>query len=360
MKFDFAKPKKSKILIYDKESTKFADILFPKKNYEIIYTRRERINIYIFIITIFKTGFKNLKNNYKKNFINCVSPKIVLCGIDNHAGFYNLKQMCSNPVYISIQPGLCSKERYKNFYEYCRKYYRENKKKLAIDHSFVFSKTEKSMLSKIINTKIHVVGSILNNEFPLNFKKKKYKSILYISANDIVDFKLDKKIFGHLIEFGKSKKIKLYYLGRGYRNVSSLLVNAFPKGNWKYIFHKSYKKRYQIVNKQQLIVFTHSTFGFEAMAKGIKCLKISKKPPTRNIGKIFPIEGFYKKYDASGEFWTNSLKSSDFKIFLNKMINRPNSKWKKIAKSYSKEILSYDPYNYKIKKIIKNILNKKN
>ena len=57
MKFDFTKPKKSKILIYDAASTTIADTFLPKKNYEIIHTRREKINIYILIITIF---------NYKK------------------------------------------------------------------------------------------------------------------------------------------------------------------------------------------------------------------------------------------------------------------------------------------------------
>ena len=128
MKFDFTKPKKNKILIYDAVSRRIADIILPKKNYEIIHTRREKINIYIIIITIFKTGFKNLKNNYKKNFVNCVSPKIVLCCIDSNAGFYNLKEMCSAPIYVSVQPGLCSKERYQVFYKYCRKYYLEKKK----------------------------------------------------------------------------------------------------------------------------------------------------------------------------------------------------------------------------------------
>ena len=42
-------------------------------------------------------------------------------------------------------------------------------------------------------------GFIYNRFFPKLDKK--------ISANNIEDFKLDKKIFGHLIEFSKSKKI---------------------------------------------------------------------------------------------------------------------------------------------------------
>jgi len=353
MKFDFVKPKKNRILIYDEQSTRFANILFPKKNYEIIHTRRERINIYILIITIFKTGFKNLKNNYKKNFINCVSPKLVLCAVDQQAGFYNLKEMCGNPKYISIQNGLCSKDRYEKFYKYCRKYHRENKKKLTVDHSFVYSKTEKSILSKIINTKIHIVGSVLNNEFPLNLKDKKYRSILFIATtakghrNFYNDFKVDKKIFGQLIEFVKSNKIKLYYLDRPFKNGKSLLLDAFPKESWEHISELNRNERYQLLNKQQLVVFNRSSLGFEAMAKGTKCLQFAN---------VFPIKGYYKKYNKSGKFWTNSLNPSNCQFFLNKMFNLPNSKWKKITRPYSKEIIGYDPYNSKIKKIINKIL----
>ena len=62
--------------------------------------------------------------------------------------------MCNTPIYVSVQHGLCSKERHQVFYKYCRKYYLENKKKLAVDHSFVYSETEKLILSKIVDTKM--------------------------------------------------------------------------------------------------------------------------------------------------------------------------------------------------------------
>ena len=48
VKWVFNKPKKKKILIYDKmsEENGFAEIFFQKKDYEILYRRYEKINLY--------------------------------------------------------------------------------------------------------------------------------------------------------------------------------------------------------------------------------------------------------------------------------------------------------------------------
>jgi hypothetical protein len=66
IKFKFSKPLKKKILIYDEYSIKFSKVLFKKKNYEILRTRFEEINLFILIKTIFKHGFVNLIFNYDK------------------------------------------------------------------------------------------------------------------------------------------------------------------------------------------------------------------------------------------------------------------------------------------------------
>ena len=47
-----------------------------------------------------------------------------------------------------------------------------------------------------------------------------------------------------------------------------------------------------------MVVFNYSSLGFEALAKGIKCVSFAKS---------FPTYGYKKKYPKSGPFWTNSL-----------------------------------------------------
>ena len=99
-----------------------------------------------------------------------------------------------------------------------------------------------------------------------------------------------------------------------------------------------------ITNKQQMVVFSHSTLGFEALAKGVKCAVFYSH---------FPDKMSHLKYPKSGPFWTNSLNYYDFEKVLTRVIGFSNKRWKKIAAEYSSDILTYDPANIKKKKIIK-------
>ena len=64
----FYKPIKSKVLIYDAYSTRFAKKLFKKTKFSIFHTRYDAISLYILFLTIFKSGLKDFFKNYKKNF----------------------------------------------------------------------------------------------------------------------------------------------------------------------------------------------------------------------------------------------------------------------------------------------------
>ena len=159
--------------------------------------------------------------------------------------------------------------------------------------------------------------------------------------------KKDKIIFGHLIKYSKLNKIRLCYLARPFQNNRVFAKSNFPKGNWVYSSNKSIKKNYNNLNKQQMVAFVHTTLGFEALAKGLKCAAFDK---------YFPLEGSNIKYSKSGIFWSNSNKYHDLEKILTRVISFSNKRWKKIADKYSTEILTYDSANIKKKKILKKIL----
>ena len=54
----FLKNQQKKILVYDRASEKFAEILF-KKDYSFYDVRYESINFYVIFNTIFKSGLRN-------------------------------------------------------------------------------------------------------------------------------------------------------------------------------------------------------------------------------------------------------------------------------------------------------------
>lgn len=363
-KWIFKKPQKKNILIYDRHSEEFAKLLFLKKNYDFLDVRYESVNIYVLIFTFLDTGIKNFKDNYKKNFIKFVSPKIVYTSIDNNPAFFNLKNIYDKPLYISDQNAISKvPESYKQdeFYGVCKRYNQKTKKKLRADYIFLYGKNDKEKVSKIIKGNIHLLGNTINNYYTIKDKKikKEISSIMFISSTKIEFtfpdahtkfkrvFEKDKLIFRYLVKFCQINKIKLIFCSRYDTSKEIFHRNNYAPGNWIYSPRISRRQVYEDINKQQMVVFQLSTMGFQALAKGIKCA---------SFYSCFPEKGSNGKFPKRGPFWTNSNKYYDFEKILNKVIDYSNKSWKKIAQKHSSEILSYDPSNIKKKKIIKRVL----
>lgn len=363
-KWIFKKPNKKNILIYDRHSETFYKFLFSKKNCEFMDVRYESINIYVLFVTFLASGIKNFKDNYKKNFIKLVSPKIVYTSIDNSPAFFRLKNIYDKPIYISDQNAISKvAESYTQdeFYGACRGYNKREKKKLRADHIFLFGENDKERVSKVIGGNIHRLGNTINNYYANKPKrtKKKISSIMFICSSKIeftfADahdklkrvFEKDKLIFSYLAKFCKKKNFKLIFCSRYGMSKETFHRNNYAQGDWIYSPRISMGQVYKSVNKQQMVVFQLSTMGFQALAKGIRCA---------SFYSCFPEKGSNGKFPKSGTFWTNSNKYYDFEKILNRVISLSDKRWKKIANKYSSKILSYDPANIKKKKIIKKAL----
>ena len=357
-KWIFTKPKKNKVLIYDSQSEQYSKYLFKKKDCEFLDVRYESFNIYVLILALKSLKFNKIIENYKKIYIELVDPKIVYTSVDNNPAFYKLKDIVKGPIYITDQIGMSKVEdSYKQdlFFGNLKNYKKINNKMPKVDHMFLFGENDKKKMSKLINGKIHLLGNTKNNHFIIRNKKasRKINSILFISsAYYEAALKQDKIIFKHLCRFCEKRKIKISFAGRQTKNHpekgENFYRNYFEKGNWTFLPRISTNKTYNNLNKQQMIVFAHSTLGFQAIAKGIKCAVFYE---------CFPEKGASGKFPKKGPFWTNSNNYQDFEKLLNKIIKYPNKKWLKISKKYSEKILRYRPYNIGKKKIIYKILN---
>jgi len=367
-KWIFKKPNKKNILIYDRESTEIYSIQFfsRKKNYEILDTRYESINIYVLCLTLLTSGIRNFRDNYKKIFIKLVSPKIVYTCIDNNLAFYKLKNIYDRPKYISIQNGMRNNSSFfqNDFYKECKHYIQKTNKKLKVDHVFLFGQNDKKNFSHIVAANTHVVGSPLNNHFSIQPKKsqRKINSIMFISQYtlpmlnkpdlpyNIFRQKKEKQIFSHLVKFCKKKNIQLNFLAKTYNKKylnEAFFRNYLEKGNWIFHPHENIKRTYETLNKQQMVVFHGSTLGFEALAKSLRCACFIAN---------FPVANSHVKYPKSGPFWTNSNNYSNFEKTINRVIGFSNKRWKKIVDKYSAEILIYDRNNDILIKNFKRII----
>ena len=179
MKIYFYPPNKTDLLVYDRHSVLnglFNALFKNVKNYSILDTRYESINFYILFLSLLKFNFsiKNLKNIYKRIYLQHVRPKIIYTSIDNNPAFFNLKNLYSNALYVSDQNGIAKAAGQKwpnDFFKYCVKFNKTNNNKLKSDITFTFNENDKKWMSKIIQSNIYALGNSKINNVILKKKK---------------------------------------------------------------------------------------------------------------------------------------------------------------------------------------------
>lgn len=339
-RINFLKPIKCKILIYDRQSYLFAEHLFKNKKYHIFDVRYESINIYILLKTLFKINFfyfKNFKDKYKKIYFRSVSPKIIYTAIDNNPSFYKLKYLYKEAIYVSDQNGM----RDNIFYNNCLKYNKKNKlKPLICDYFFVFGSNYAQKIIKVIKTKIIISGNNLNNSFGIEKKNKPKKKILFVSSGvSKIRVKLDKRIFNYLLKFCKNNDFLLAYKLRPGRELDKFYLKKKLEHDYKIIINETRKDTYSSLNDFSIVVFGHSTLGFEALARGVKCVCFG----------MHYFEKAHNMYKKKGPFWSNLNSYTDLKNLLLKVNKYSQKEWDKIYKDYSYQLLYHDNLNYKKK-----------
>lgn len=350
IKIDFKKIKPKKFLVYDAVSLPLIDKLIKKKDYNIYYNRYESINFWILLKTLLKFDLKNLKINYKINYIKDAGPRAIITYIDNNPSFYNLKKIFPKIKMIAIQNGNRTKEDFDKF---------KNYKNLQADYFFVFSRPVANEFKNYIKSNYIVSGSIKCN-FIKKIKIKRKKEILFISQhNKLENIKITEKTIILLLQKIKEKyKINFKILLK--KNLKKVFLNEFSFLNEdNFLKHKNVFSSYKHIQEYKLVIFINSTLGYEALAMDIPVLALPlgsnsaswcKKNKIRKPEKF----GYPKKLPENGFCWTNKFNKKlvtkkILKIFQDQKIS------KKRQNLIIKDIMYYDYQNKKIKKLLKEI-----
>ena len=150
-KFVWTKPVSVDILLYDANMSEYIIPYIKKYKTEIIFTRFEKIYLYILIKLLFKFSLKNLLLNYSKIYIELSKPKIVITATDNDINFYKLKMSIKSINFktIAIQNGHRTLT-----YPDILNYYKDfNESKFASDYILCFFSELEKIYEKIIKCK---------------------------------------------------------------------------------------------------------------------------------------------------------------------------------------------------------------
>ena len=144
---------------------------------------------------------------------------------------------------------------------------------------------------------------------------------------------------------------KLTILGASFDSHTEL---KFYKKNldikFKFIKRHPKRKTYNLVDQSKVLFGIDTTLMSEAFGRGAKVAFFSYR------GNKFPFNsrkiGWPKKYPYSGEFWDSTAKYKNFEKIINNLYKIKSSEWLKICKLHKINIMNFDPYNKRFKKLI--------
>ena len=362
----FFKPLKRKYLVIDSRNFFLLKNYLGNKNFNVIHSRGEEINLYVVIYALLNLNFRNLQLSYINAYIKLTKPKC--CITLNHAKlfFYQIKKYNQDLITIVFQNGhVFLKYPYSKFLNAIRQ---ENlkfgKKNLSVDYAFSHnSYFSTNLFKKYVKCQTIEVGGFKNNHYFKKKKIKKKKIITFISQFrlDLWDtefitkdfYESEKLLLPNLYRFCKKNDFSLEILGSEWdpKKEINFLKKILKNNDWTFHKRTINNYSYSLTDQSSIVVFIDSNLGWESLGRGNKTVSFSLR------------DGYHASYYNSGfeflkkngNFWTTFFSDVEFNRVMNYAKNTSLKKWRTDNALLIKQIMQYDYRNKEFKKILSNI-----
>ena len=360
-------PRKANALLYFVTGSEVIKPYFAKNELQILDLREHEVNISVALLCIFDRDLS--AQNYAVRYIKIVQPKLILTFIDNFPPFFQLKKQFPNIHTMLIQNGIRS-ERGDLFGKLLEELQLEGN---HVDHMFVFGSAVGLIYNKYISGNIIPIGSFKNNLVKRDGTKS--RSIAYISTYRpgisgefiVPDSAPDNPVTYEQItvrrettiifvaEYCRANNLELIIVGKDEDFVAENLYyqKLLKNFSWTLKPRKTAMNSYGVIDNSEIVVFTSSTLGYEALARGIKtaALLIDAKLLDADALKF----GWPVKVNDDGKFWTHQFDEKRFREILDYLLTVSDANWDKIRSETIREIICYDENNSQFVETLKSL-----
>ena len=377
-KYNFYKPKKNCLLIFDASGAFTHYYKGFSERAEILFIKGERVNLYVLLHLVLKLKKISI-SNYIEEYIKIVKPKFIFHNSFN-IRFFEINKKSYNFYFEKI----FTQSELKN--EFAFNEFVQNKTKLSCDYLFLWNNAMKKLMLKYINGKFFVTGSIINNEGPRIDENKQKKRLLLISQyrpfkrinkNDSIynvrpwrhGFKYSWQQFHManidvailLKQFCKKNQIEFGIVGtpgndkNDKEGEKSFFKKHLDNNDWEYLENdtenKDLKKGIHLTANSKYVVTIDSTLGYECLSRGQRVCFFSIR--SKYTGPNFISFGWPLKLSQEGPCWTTNNTPKDFDRLMNSLVNEDDNFWDNIRNNILKDIIAYDEGNKKFKAFLK-------
>ena len=362
-KFYFSLPVQKSVLIWDMEGSSVLAEILEQENitFEFCAIRGERINFFVFILSLFDFSDFSFQMSYSKKFIKFTRPKLVLTCIDNSETFLSLKKYFPEEyIFAVVQNGWRNQWGDLNRIDITGK-------DLRVDYSFVMNNGLGSCYHKMYGAESVVIGSIRSNAIK-KCAVDKSNDVLYISqyrnaiheqmgSNErfqgvlITEYvQSELSVINAVLNWARQNSMKLSILGCSVEHSKAekqFYLRYFPQIE---IIENSDVCSYEIVDRHAMVVFVDSTLGYEAIGRGVKCVSIN--PRLERCGKSRPF-GWPMINKPEGFCWVSSLDDRDWALVLDRVHLMEEEEWLTWVARSCPDLVRFDPGNSTIRRYLK-------
>jgi len=362
----WSKPKKAKILMYDRTGSNVLFEYIDQKNVEIMDIRGEYINLYVLLKC--SLSLKISVEDYVAEYISIVKPSVAITFINNVRGFYKLKVSHPQLVTIFVQNGWNTE--FGDIFGYFKK--NPVNEGYEVDYMLTFGSAHGNKYQQYIKGESIPIGSFKNN---VHEHRKNIESgtLVYISQfrpqptnrNDayISDgfksiyydhfYEVERQLLTFITNYCERKNLKLRVCGQqprpGIRQDPSEQYDFFDSrinnSNWEFIppVPGSLYGSYDVIDSAEYVVFIDSALGYESLARGKKTGAFTIRGETlSDSSRDF---GWPAELADNGPFWTNHADEREFERVMDYLTSVSEENWENDRFRYVPDLIKYDSGN---------------
>jgi len=359
LKWTLAPPKSGDVLLYFKTGQDEIAPYFKPEEFRVLDLRESAVSIFIALRCLMQGDLS--AENYARQFIRRVDPKLIITFIDNFPPIYLLKDEFPEITVWLIQNGHRS-GRGDLFGLLSTEYQNQINK---VDVMFVFGQAVGKMYRQYIAGEVVDLGSLKNNI--VKQSNQLDGSIAYISTYrpnqdrgfvvpesepgkpvtyETIIRRREQVIFW-LAEYCNSHNRKLVVVGKDESpHFEHAYYQTLLRGfEFDFVGKSSSTSSYEAIDKAEIVVFTSSTLGYESLARGKKTAAIMLDAEI--IGATALKFGWPKDLPSDGEFWTNRLDKNRFVEILDYLRTVTEEDWRTTCSATMHDIIEFNPNNTK-------------
>ena len=364
-------PSHKDILLYDATGWDVLSKYLQEYSVAVLATNGESLNVPCLIRASITTDFwkGGIFRAYVRQYIQAVSPRLILTFIDNSNAFYKISKLFPTCQTLFLQNGIRAKtaEIFSDPASIDRYH---------VDYMLVHNEDMGRYYCQYISGKSVVVGSLINNLVHQKVNSSP-SDIVFISqwrprsVNNDMMYTPTAGVYICWEQFYEAEVVALKFLaGWAKRNAKTIKICAVSESSnglenefyathlaatdWQFIPRRSRSDSYHLVDSADIVVFIDSTLGYEAIARGKKVAGFSSR--------LSEIPSQHRKFGwpcdlpDTGPCWTNSRDEKEFERIMNYLNQVTDTAFQTDCAIFLKKLMIFDQDNTRFVSLLKRLM----